>query len=277
MVETNRQHFSRRIREISISMVHRAKSSHIAGALSMADILTVLYGPNGRLNVRANDPHWANRDRFILSKGHSCCGLYAALRLGGFISEEDIENFTKDGARLMAHASSAVPGIELSTGSLGHGLPVGCGLAIGARRLGQSWRTIVLLSDGELDEGSNWEAFLFAAHHKLNNLWAIIDFNKIQSLGHIKDVLGLEPLAEKFRAFNWNVIQVPGHDLDALHEVLNLNNPAPDGKPTVVIADTIKGKGVDFMEDKLLWHYRPPSDEQFTSAMNKLAQYYGEG
>ncbi len=249
--------FAVNIRRLSIEMVARAKASHIGGALSMADILAVLFAPGGRLRLRPEEPEWPERDRFVLSKGHSCVGLYSALALREFFPVSELQQYGQDDSRLMSHVSHQVPGVEFSTGSLGHGLPFACGLALGARRRGQSWRTVALLSDGELNEGSNWEAILFAGHHQLDNLWVIVDYNKIQSLGRVDEVLRLDPLPEKFALFGWNTVRVDGHDLSALSAALDFDHPCP-GRPTVIVADTVKGAGVDFMEDKLLWHYRPP-------------------
>jgi len=262
--------FARQARAEVLRMVHRAKASHVGGALSMIDILAALYGPGGRLRANPRQPDWPERDRFILSKGHACTGLYATLALAGFFPLASLESYARDGSALMSHASHTVDGIELSTGSLGHGLPVGGGLALGARLRGQSWRTVVLLSDGELDEGSNWEAILFAGHHGLDGLWAIIDANRIQSLGNVSDVLDLEPLGDKFRAFGWAVVEVDGHDTAALHDALDLANPPVPGKPTVVVARTIKGRGVSFMEDRIAWHYQSPSDAQLGAALTEL-------
>ncbi len=257
------------IRRLSIEMVARAKASHIGSALSMADILAVLFAPGGRLRLRPEEPAWPQRDRFVLSKGHSCVGLYAALALRRFFPIDELQQYGQDDSRLMSHVSHKVPGVEFSTGSLGHGLPFACGLALGARHRGENWRTVALLSDGELDEGSNWEAILFAAHHQLDNVWVVVDYNKIQSLGRVDEVLRLDPLPEKFALFGWNTVRVDGHDLAALRAALNLDNPCP-GKPTVIVADTVKGAGVDFMEDKLLWHYRPPDQRQLADALAQL-------
>ena len=262
--------FAQGCRIAALRMVYEAKASHIGGALSMADILAVLYGPGGRLRVRFDDPSWSGRDRFILSKGHACTGLYAALALAGFMPMAALASYGHDSSALMAHASHKVPGIELSTGSLGHGLPVGCGLAYGARLAQADWRTVVVLSDGEMDEGSNWEAFLFAGHHRLDRLWAVIDANGIQSLGDVDEVLRLEPLADKLRAFGWSVIDLDGHDIDALHRALDFDRPPVPGRPTAVIARTIKGRGVSFMEGQLAWHYRSPSDQQLKQALAEL-------
>ncbi len=254
------------IRRHALEMVHLANASHIGGVMSMADLLAVLY--NEVVRVRPSDPKWGDRDRFILSKGHCCAGLYATLALRDFFPVEELKEYGQPGSRLMAHVSSQVPGVEFSTGSLGHGLPFGCGKALAAKRLGQNWRTYVMLSDGELDEGSNWEAILFAGHHQLSNLIAIVDYNKIQSLGDVQDVLALDPLADKFRAFHWAVREIDGHNLDQIHEAFST---PPDHKPTVVIAHTIKGKGVDYMEHQLRYHYSAPrTPEQLQDALRQL-------
>ena len=255
------------IRVEAVRMVATAKASHIGGALSMADLLAVLY--SGILNVRPEDPGWGDRDRFILSKGHSCTALYAALALRGFFSLKELATYGQDGSKLMSHISHKVSGVEFSTGSLGHGLPFGCGKALAAKRTGADWRTFVMLSDGELDEGSNWEAILFAPQHKLDNLVAIVDYNKIQSLGSVADVMELDPLADKFRAFRWGVKEIDGHDHDAIHEAL-ATLPFQVGKPSCLIAHTIKGKGVDFMENKLQWHYSSPKPDQLAEALRQL-------
>jgi len=269
--EAQLKDFARRLRVHALNMVHRAGAAHIGGALSMADLLTALYHPkHGRLNVDPKQPLKADRDRFVLSKGHSCVGLYSAIALAGFIEEAELENYAQDGSRLMSHVSHKVPGIEFSTGSLGHGLSFGTGLALGAKRKKQSWRSVVLLSDGELDEGSNWEAILFAGHHHLGNLWAIVDFNKIQSLGNVDQVLRLDPLPDKFTAFGWHVVEIDGNHIGQCHQALALNKSPQRGKPTVVIAHTKKGAGVDFMENKLLWHYKTPDKDQLAAATKQL-------
>lgn len=259
--------FAQSIRKKAVEMVAAANASHIGGALSMADLLAVLY--SGILQIRPNEPGWEHRDRMVLSKGHSCTTLYATLALRGFFPQGELETYGQDGSRLMAHISHKVPGVEFSTGSLGHGLPFGCGKALAAKRGRLNWRTFVLLSDGELDEGSNWEAVLFAAHHKLDNLVAIVDYNKIQSLGTVSEVLSLDPLADKFRAFGWAVREVDGHDLEAIRRTLD---PVPweSDRPSMLIAHTVKGKGVDFMENQLSWHYSSPKGEQLKEAIRQL-------
>ena len=248
-------------------MVAAAKASHIGGALSMADLLAVLYGDI--LRVKPEQPDWPERDRFILSKGHSCTGVYATLALRGFFPLAELQTYGHDGSRLMSHISHKVPGVEFSTGSLGHGLPFGCGKALAAKRRKKNWRTFVMLSDGELDEGSNWEAILFAPQHRLDNLVAIVDYNKIQSLGSVKEVLDLHPLAEKFRAFNRAVKEIDGHNHAEISAALK-QPPFEAGKPVCLLAHTVKGKGVDFMEGKLQWHYSSPKPDQLQEALRQL-------
>jgi transketolase len=259
--------FAAAIRAHTVQMVHRVNASHVGGGLSMADLLAVLY--QDVLRVHPTGPQHPDRDRFILSKGHACAALYATLALKGFFPVEELQQFGRDGSRLMTHVSHKVPGVEFSTGSLGHGLGFACGKALAAKRQKKNWRVFAMLSDGELDEGSNWEAILFAPHHRLDNLVAVVDYNKIQSLGNVRDVLDLAPLAEKFRAFGWAVKEIDGHDHDAIHRALQTLPFEPD-KPGCLIANTVKGKGVDFMENKLLWHYRTPNSEQVRLALEQL-------
>jgi len=250
-------------------MVTRAKASHIGSALSIADIVAVLYGQVLRVDPGApNDP---NRDRFILSKGHACVAVYAALAETGFIDPAILKTYGTDGSNLMAHISHKVPGAEFSTGALGHGLPFGTGKALAAKRQAKDWRTIVLTSDGEWDEGSNWEAALFAAHHELNNLLCIIDYNKLQSLTSINETLRLEPLHSKFDAFGWAVKEVDGHDHDALANALDCGS-WPSEKPAMLIAHTTKGKGVSFMENNNAWHYTRLDEKTYRAALSELAQ-----
>lgn len=260
---------AREIRGHSVAMVTKAKASHIGGALSMADLLAVLYADV--LKVRPDEPSWAERDRFILSKGHSCSSLYATLALRGFFPVEELGTYCEDGSRLMAHISHKVPGVEFSTGSLGHGLPFACGKALSAKRRKQAWRVFAMLSDGELDEGSNWEAILFAPQHRLDNLTLIVDYNKIQSLGRVSDVMELEPLSDKLRAFRWSVREIDGHDHDAIRRALSCG-AWELGKPNCLIAHTVKGKGVEYMEDKLEWHYRSPDAKLLEQAMEGLRE-----
>ncbi len=251
-------------------MVSRARASHIGSALSIADIVAVLYAPEGGvLRVHPEDPSWSLRDRFVLSKGHACVSVYAALSETGFFPVSELLTYGQDFARLMNHISHKVPGVEFSTGSLGHGLPYGAGKAFAAKRTNATWRTFVLLSDGELGEGSNWEAMLFAAHHQLDNLVAVVDYNKLQSLTTVDQTLALEPLADKFRAFGWAVQETCGHDHDGLRETL-AHTPWESGKPSLLIAHTIKGKGVSFMENTVAWHYKSPSSEELVRALEEL-------
>jgi transketolase len=256
-----------RIRIKTLAMVSRARSSHIGSNFSIADLLAALYGEV--LRVDPTQPQWSDRDRFILSKGHACAAHYAVLADRGFFSEAWLDTFYLDGSMLAGHTTHwGVPGVEVSTGSLGHGLPIGTGMALAAKLDRREHRTFVLLSDGECDEGSTWEAALFAAHHHLDRLLAIVDYNKIQSLGRVRDVLNLEPLADKWRSFGWEAVHVDGHDLEAI--TVALRDRPSDGRPRCVIADTIKGKGVSFMEDELLWHYRSPKDEEYEAALREL-------
>lgn len=261
------EELSKDIRKLALKMVHDANASHIGGALSMADILAVLY--NDILNIDLSNPSNSNRDRFLLSKGHACTSLYATLALKGFFAVEDLNTYAKDGSIFLSHTSHQIPGIEISAGSLGHALPVSCGLALAAKRKGENWKTFCLVSDGELDEGSNWESILLAPQLKLDNLILIVDYNKIQSLGSVKDVIELHPLKEKFEAFRWETYEVDGHDHNALKNVFE-KVQYPNGKPKVIIAHTIKGKGVDFMENQLLWHYKSPNSIQLEDAINQI-------
>jgi transketolase len=261
------QQLALKIRRHAVSMTQRGKSSHVASVLSMTDIVAVLYGKI--LRKRPEEPSWPERDRFILSKGHAGAGVYAALAETGFFPVDWLQHHCAHGSKLCGHVSHiGIPGVELSTGSLGHGLSVGAGMAYAAKIDAKNFRVYVLLSDGECDEGSNWEAILFAAHHRLANLVAIVDYNKIQSLGSVAQTLGLEPFAEKWQSFGWQVREVDGHNHDQLANALDIG-PEP-GPPTCVIAHTIKGKGVSFMENTVLWHYRSPQGEEFEAAMAEL-------
>lgn len=263
----NSVEFARRARVLSLEMVTQARASHIASALSIADIVSVLY--HSVLKVDPKEPDNPNRDRFILSKGHACVAVYSALAVKGFLPESDLQTYGQDFSNLMNHISHKVPGVEFSTGSLGHGLPFGVGKALAAKRKQAAWKTFVLLSDGELGEGSNWEAFMFAAHHGLDNLVAIIDYNKLQSLTTVDKTLRIEPLADKLRAFGWEVREVDGHDHAQLAETL-ATAPWKTGRPSVIIAHTTKGKGVGFMEDRVEWHYKSPNAEQLAAAIKEI-------
>ncbi|MGB6482881.1 MAG: transketolase [Candidatus Acidiferrales bacterium] len=258
---------ARAIRIDALRMVHRAKSSHIGGCFSMADLLAVLYGQV--LNIDPLRPYKKDRDRFILSKGHACAALYAVLAAKGFFPRDWLNTFYQDGSNLPGHATHTVPGVEISTGSLGHGLPVACGMALIGKQQSDPFRVFTLLSDGECDEGSVWEAILFAGHHGLDNLIAIVDANNIQSLGRVDEVLDLKPLAEKWRACRWSVREIDGHDIAEIEATLE-RIPFEPHLPSCIIAHTTKGKGVGFMEDNLLWHYRSPNEQEFAEALAEL-------
>lgn len=256
---------ARQIRQHSLRMVTQARASHIGSALSIADIVAVLYGAVLKFDPTCPRASW--RDRFILSKGHACVAVYAALAETGFFPRAWLDSYGAPNSPLLNHISHSVPGAEFSTGSLGHGLPFGAGKALALRQAGTTARVFVLMSDGELDEGSNWEAFMFAAHHKLERLHAIIDYNKLQSLTSIAHTLGLEPLADKLRAFGWAVSEVDGHDHEALQTALRQTQP---NQPNALIAHTTKGKGISFMEDQVAWHYRSPDSTQLAQALAEL-------
>jgi transketolase len=253
-------------RQRVLRLIHRARAGHTGGSLSEIDILNVLY--NRVLEVapaRVADP---TRDRYVQSKGHAAEGLYVVLADLGFIAEDDLASIGKFNSRLAGHPTRKVPGVEMNTGALGHGLSISAGMALGAKKSGADYRVFTLLGDGELCEGSNWEAALFAAHYKLDNLTAIVDRNRLQITGRTADVCRTEPLAEKFAAFGWHVIEVDGHDLGAL-EAAFVERPSED-RPKVVIANTVKGRGVSFMEDRREWHHRVPSDEELSRALAEL-------
>ena len=258
----------RRIRGHVLRMVHRASSSHVGTALSIVDLLSVLFFDT--LRVDPTNPAKPDRDRFILSKGHGAAALYATLAERGFFPVEWLDTFCLDGGRLHGHADAHdVPGVEISTGSLGHGLSVGAGMALAAQHDGAGYRVFALLSDGECDEGSVWEAAMFAAHHRLDNLVAIVDYNRLQGLGPVEEVLRLEPLAEKWRAFGWEVREADGHDYRELPAVFGAL-PFTPGRPSIVLAHTVKGKGVSYMENQVAWHYKSPNAEQLRQALAEI-------
>lgn len=255
------------IRQIIISQSRRAGVGHIGSALSVADIIAALYG--GIINVpQVKDPE---RDRFVLSKGHAALALYAALHLRNFIDRETLDTFCADGSRLGVHPELVCPGVDFATGSLGQGLSFGVGAALAARAQNSGRAVYVLLSDAECNEGALWESIMFAAHHKLDNLVAIVDLNGQQAFGYTKEVMNLECLADKFRAFCWNVDEVDGHDLEALKLTLAVAKGL-SGKPKVVIANTTFGKGVSFMEHQIKWHYSPLSESEFIQANRELEE-----
>lgn len=256
-----------KIRVHCLKMTHNAKSSHIGSCLSIADILAVLYG--GVLNVKPEYPDWEDRDRFILSKGHACAAVYAVLAECGYFPMEWLDTFYKNGSKLAGHITYGVSGVEVSSGSLGHGLSIGCGMALAGKRDKKNYRVFVLLSDGDLNEGSTWEAIMFAAHHKLDNLVAIVDYNKLQAMGKINNILEMSPVGLKFYSFNWNNISIDGHQYVAIENSLKLIGMEV-GKPTCIISHTTKGRGVSFMENKTEWHYKSPNDEELKRALEEL-------
>lgn len=257
-----------RVRQHVLRMTSKARSSHIGSCFSAVDLLVVLY--NEILRVDPQRPDWPERDRFILSKGHACAALYAVLAERGFFPTEWLDTFCQNGSILPGHATHGrIPGVEVSTGSLGHGLSIGAGMALAAKRDAAKHRIFVMLSDGECDEGSTWEPVLFATQHRLDNLIAIVDYNKIQSLGFTKEVMDLEPLAAKWSSFGWTVREIDGHDLGAIQKAFH-EIPFSDGRPSCVIAHTVKGKGVRFMENQLLWHYRSAQGKEFEDALAEL-------
>jgi len=260
-----------RLRRHVVRMCSAGGSSHVGSGLSIADIVALLYGEV--LRVDPANPDWADRDRFILSKGHAGACIYAALAESAFFPVAQLAAHYRNGSNLSGHVSHKnVPGVELSTGSLGHGLGVGAGMAMQLRRMGGRQRVFVLLSDGECDEGSNWEAALFAAHHRLAKLCAIVDYNKLQSLAPVEDTLALEPFADKWRAFGWTVDHVDGHDHRALGAAFHAASQSD--RPACIIADTIKGRGVSFMEHQVLWHYRSPQGAELEAALLELGCGY---
>ena len=259
------QHLAAEVRRLVLKMVHRAKASHVASALSIVDVLAVLYGQVMIKNPAF--PRWEQRDRFILSKGHACAAVYATLASVGYFSVDKLQSYGEDYSWLMNHISHHVTGVEFSTGSLGHGLPFAAGKAFVAKKRAEDWRTYVVVSDGEMDEGSSWESLLFAAHHHLCNLTVIVDYNKLQSLGPVDETLRLEPLADKLSAFGCFVINVDGHDHLELESALRTIDPL---MPTVIVAHTIKGKGVSFMENSVDWHYKNPDDDQLRRALAEI-------
>ena len=234
---TDTRDLARRVRLDVLHMVHRANASHVGSCFSSADILSVLYG--AVLRVRPEEPTWNDRDRFVLSKGHAAAAVYAVLAESGFLSRAELERYGENGSLLMTHVSHRVRGVEFSTGSLGHGLPFAVGKALAARRVGAGWRSFVLVSDGVMVAGSNWESLMFAAHHRLDNLVAVIDYNKLQSLTTIAETLALEPLVDKLRAFGWAVREVDGHEHGALLEAFSMAPWSP-GQPSVVLAHTAR-------------------------------------
>jgi transketolase len=257
-----------RIRFRSLEMVNRAGTGHPGGDLSSSDILAALYLQV--LNVDPASPLRADRDRFIMSKGHSSAALYATLARVGFLTDADLDTYMAPGSKLNGHPDrNKIPGVEANTGPLGHGLPIAVGCALAAKLDDAVWRTFVLTGDGELQEGSNWEAAMSAAHYRLDNLTLIVDRNRFQQGAGTEETIHLEPLADKWRTFGWHVVEVNGHDYGALLDCFE-SLPHVAGKPTCIIARTVKGKGVSFIENRAMWHHRVPSAEELGIARQEL-------
>lgn len=254
-------------RQKILRYITEAGAGHTGGSLSCVDILNVLY--NRVMNVSPENFNSPMRDRYIQSKGHSVEALYVVLADCGFFPESELETLCHYKSPFVGHPTRKVPGIEMNTGALGHGLPICVGLAIACKLDSAPYRVFTLLGDGEMAEGSNWEAAMAAAHYELDNLTAILDHNTLQITGHTRDVCSNEPLDEKFRSFGWNVITVDGHDFAQLTDALNFKSVA--GKPKMVIANTVKGRGVSFMENVVSWHHGVPSAEQYELAQSELA------
>lgn len=265
----NSENLAYKIRCHGLKMTHISKGSHIASILSVADIIAVLY--NDILNIDPINPQKKDRDRFILSKGHAGAAVYAALAEKGFFSVEDLITHYANGSRLSGHVShKGVPGVEFSTGSLGHGLSVAVGMAYAAKLNNENYHVYVVLGDGECNEGAIWEASLFAHHFKLNNLTVVVDYNKMQSLTYCEETLSLHPFDKKFEAFGYNVISVNGHNHNELKEAFN--KKYKNENPKLILANTIKGKGVSFMENNILWHYRWPRLDEYEKALKELSK-----
>ena len=259
-----------KVRMGAIEGVYNAKSGHPGGSLSIADILTYLYFH--RLNIDPKNPQWEDRDRLVMSKGHAAPAYYSVLAHRGYFPVEELKTLRKSDSRLQGHPNMrTVPGVDASTGSLGQGISVAVGMALGAKLSGKSFRVYTILGDGEIQEGQVWEASMFAAHYALDNLCVIVDNNGLQIDGNIKDVMSPYPIDEKFAAFGFHVINIDGHDFDQIEAALNEARTIK-GKPTAIIAKTTKGKGVSFMENQASWHGTAPNDEQYQTAMAQLQE-----
>lgn len=248
-------------------MVYKGKSGHIGSMLSMADILPVLY--TKILHVNPKHPKMEDRDRFLLSKGHGGAALLALLAELGFFDKAWLNEYYCDNGKLSGHISHHIPGVEFSTGSLGHGLPVACGMAMAAKQAHKKHRIFCMSSDGDLNEGSSWEAIMLAGQHHWDNLVMLVDYNRLQALGKSRDIIDLESLAQKLEIFGWAAKDVDGHDQDAVYESLR-DLPIRDGKPSAIIFHTVKGKGVSFMENEYKWHYGGLTDELLEKALKEV-------
>ncbi|MDR1774750.1 MAG: transketolase [Clostridioides sp.] len=256
------------IRKNIVTMIHEAKSGHPGGSLSIVEILTSLYF--GEMNIDPNQPKMEERDRFVLSKGHAAPALYAVLAERGFFDKEELLNLRKINSMLQGHPDmKGIPGIEMSTGSLGQGFSAACGMAMAAKMDNAPWNVYAILGDGEIQEGIVWEAAMSAAHYKLDNMIVFLDNNGLQIDGNNKDVMNLGSIEKKFNAFGWNVIEINGHDYDQIFASLDMAKSTIE-KPTIIISKTVKGKGVSFMEGEAGWHGSAPNDEQYEQAMEEL-------
>ena len=265
---------ARDIRKHVVRMVGAASSGHPGGSLSAADIVTVLYF--NEMNIRPDDPKWPDRDRFVLSKGHAAPVLYAALAEAGYFPAEELVTLRRINSRLQGHPSiRSTPGVEMSTGSLGQGLSAACGMAIAAKLDGAAWRVYALLGDGELEEGQIWEAVMTAAHRRLDNLTAFVDANGLQIDGPVADIKSMERIGDRFAAFGWHVVEIDGHDIPAIMAAL-AEARNTQGRPTAIVARTVKGKGVSFMENQVGWHGTAPKPDQVQAALAEL-DASGEG
>jgi transketolase len=260
-----------RLRIEIIKMIGTAGSGHPGGSLSEVELLSALYFRVLRHNPK--DPQWLDRDRFILSKGHGCPALYAVMAEAGYIDHSVLGTLRKLGSPLQGHPDKRFfPAIEANTGSLGQGISIGCGMALASRLDKKDWHTFVMVGDGEIQEGQNWEAAMFAAYHKLENLTVIVDYNHIQLDGFLKDILDVSPLAQKFESFGWRVLEIDGHDFNQVIPALETARSAKDGKPTCIVANTVKGKGVSFMENNPEWHGVAPKPDQVAAAVAELEE-----
>ena len=259
---------ARNIRKDIVSMIHTSKSGHPGGSLSAVEILTALYFDE--MNIDINDCKMEDRDRFVLSKGHAAPVLYATLANKGYFDKEELNGLRKINRMLQGHPDmKGTPGVEMSTGSLGQGFSVACGMAMASKLDNAPWRVYTLLGDGEVQEGIVWEAAMSAAHYKLDNMVAFLDYNGLQIDGKTEDVMNIGPIVDKFKAFGWNVIEIDGHDFDQIFAALDMAKETV-GKPTIIIAKTIKGKGVSFMENEAMWHGTAPSDSDLERALLDL-------
>ncbi len=262
--------YANTIRMDIIEEVHSAKSGHPGGSLSIADIVAYLYFVE--MNIDPKNPDWADRDRFVLSKGHTCPALYSALARRGYFDPEILPTFRHVGSILQGHPDMKhIPGVDMSSGSLGQGISAACGMALSAKKSGKSYRVYTILGDGEIEEGQVWEALMFAAHYKLDNLCIVVDYNGLQIDGPVAEVMNSAPIAEKAKAFGMEVFEMDGHDFESIEKAF-ADAKKVEGKPALIIAKTVKGKGVSYMENQVSWHGTAPGDEDYEKAINELKE-----